>query len=266
MLFMSCDNYSDAWLPFFSCLRKHWPEFSMPVYLCSESKGFVLDGYDIRCPLQGTKGNLLWSRRLLKTLKSIKEDYILFTLEDFWLTSSVDNNKVMGIVDIIQSDSSIGYICMINEKEPKAMEWGITEEWVKECEYSPLWECTDKCPWRLTTQFGLWRKDYLIKMLRAHESAWAFEPLATWRSVRYSKKRVFDTKCAIFNYPYGGILWRGKVNERYLDFYDSEILEQPLKKRGLLRTTDTVPAPEKSASKNLSYYINTLKSYSPKLF
>lgn len=266
MVFMTCDSYNDAWLPFFKCLSKYWPDFSMPVYLCSETKYLAITGYDIRCPLKDSTGSNLWSKRLLKILKAIKEDYIFFTLEDFWLTSKVDNNKVNEIIEIMKTDSSIGYICMINEKEPKSKEWGIKEKWVKECEYASLWECTEKCLWRLTTQMGLWRKDYLIKMLRAHESAWVFEPLATWRSIHYSRKRVFDTKEAIFKYPEGGILGRGKVYEKYRDYYEAELLEEVISKRGLLLTSDVIPAPEKTAVKDFNYYVNVLKSYAPKIF
>ncbi len=265
MLFVSCDSYSDTWVPFFKCLKKCWPEFSMPIYVCAESKSFSTADYDINCPLKDTTGNEQWGKRLLKTLKSIKEDYILFTLEDFWLLQKVDDNKVKNIIRIMKDDSSIGYICMINEKKPKSEEWGIPDPWVKECEYSPLWECTPKCQWRLTTQMGLWRKSYLKKMLRAHESAWAFEPLATWRSLKYSKKRVFDTKETIFDYPYGGVLWRGRVCEKYVGMYDLDLIASCIEKRGILRDIDPIPNPQVETKKDIRYYLNVLKSYLPKL-
>lgn len=267
LLFMTCDSYSDTWFSYFSCLKKHWPEFSMPIYICSESKGLTLPGYNISYPLEGTSGNELWSKRLLKTLKKIKEDYILFTLEDFWLTDRVDDNQVNDVIETIQRDNSIGYICMINEKKPFSERKSAYKNWVKDCEYPILWECTKECGWRLTTQMGVWRKEYLIKMLRAHESAWSFETLATWRSSRYSKKRVFDTKHTIFKYPEGGVISRGLVREKCIDIYNPDLLSKCIAKRGVLRDTD--PLPNTSAgtpTKNLKYYINVIKSYSPKLF
>ncbi len=265
MLFATCDNYCDAWHPFFDCLHNNWPKFCMPIYLCSESKDFSKDGFNIKCPLAGTTNNNSWSSRILRTLKAIKEEYILFALEDFWLTSIVDDAKVNEIIRIMKDDSSIGYICMVNEKKPLSEKWGYGDVWCKECEYPLLWECTKDCKWRLTTQIGLWRKDYLIKMLRSHESAWSFEPLASWRSVRFSKKRVFDTKETIFSYPYGGVLWRGKVHESYIPLYDEDIIKPCIEKRGILKDSDTIPNPENKANKNIRYYINFIKSYSPKL-
>lgn len=155
---------------------------------------------------------------------------------------------------------------MVNEKKSFSDKKGRNQPWVVNSEYSDLWECTSACHWRLTTQMGLWRKSYLIKMLRSHESAWAFEDLATWRSNKFSKKRVFDTKDAIFVYPYGGVFGRGKVNEKYLDRYDSSLLKECILKRGVLRTTDPVPSPETTSQKDLSYYIRVIKSFFPKLW
>lgn len=267
MLFVTCDNYCDAWLPYFACLKNHWPEFCWPIYLCSESKGLEIDGYKIYSPLKNSKeDNRQWSKRLLKTLQHIDEEYILFTLEDFWLTSKVDDNKVRQILSILDNDSSIGYICMINEKKALSDKKGGSIPWVVCSEYPNLWECTKACHWRLTTQMGLWRKDYLVKMLRSHESAWSFEDLATWRSTRYSKKRVFDTKEAIFVYPEGGIFGRGKVLEKYINQYDISLLDASIKKRGLLHISDPMPSPEATAKKDLSYYVRVMKSFLPKLW
>lgn len=264
MIFVTCDNYSDAWLPYFKCMNKHWPEFNWPVYLCSETKGLEIEGYNIHCPLKDDKDdNRQWSRRLLKTLRNIKEEYVLFTLEDFWLTSKVDDDKVRRILSILDNDPSIGFICMVNEKKAFSDRKGRLKPWVVASEYSDLWECTAECGWRLTTQMGLWRKSYLIKMLRAHESAWVFEDLATWRSNIFSKKRVFDTKEAIFEYPYGGIFGRGKVHEEHMALFDPSLLEDCVNKRGILRATDPIPSPEAAPRKGLQYYLRVIKSFLP---
>ena len=76
MLFSSCDKYDDAWVPFFTQLKRFWPEFDMPVYMSIESKTFQFEGFDIRCPLADGPVYKQWSERLLKLLEHIDTEYV----------------------------------------------------------------------------------------------------------------------------------------------------------------------------------------------
>ena len=209
MLLSSCDKYDDSWAPFFIQLRKFWPEFNMPVYMGTESKTFQIEGFDIRCPLANGPIYRQWSKRLMKLLEYIDTEYVLFTLDDFWLTAPVDNEKFEKIVSYMEQDKRMGFVCLKQEIIPgKTSEKDMAA--VAECQYPELGRCLKGKSFRITTQFGIWKRSYLTKILRSHESAWYFETRATWRS-KFYWEYVYDVKESITVYPVGGFLWGGSV-------------------------------------------------------
>ena len=258
MVLMSCDKYEDAWYPFFHQLKANWPEFDMPIYLGTESKCFSYDGLDIRCPLAGGKEYRQWSERLLQLLKKIDSEFILFMLDDFWLTSKVDKDVFMRIKSYIENDRYIGFVCLLHESKSFA-----TDEQRKKIvssKYEDLVEWEKGLPFRITTQAGLWRKSFLVKLLRSHESAWYFETRATWRS-KFCKEKVYNVKESLLSYPTGGFFGGGKCYKDYIGLYPSEILQEPLK-RGTISFGETRSYPPKS--KGVKYCWELVKSVWPK--
>lgn len=260
LLFSSCDKYDDTWVPFFTQLKKFWPEFNMPVYMGTESKTFHLDGFDIRCPL--AKGPIYsqWSKRLLKLLEYIDTEYVLFALDDFWLTAPVDNSRFEKIASYMEKDKRMGFVCLKQEivpskTSPKDMAAAV------ECQYPELWRCLKDKSFRITTQFGIWKRSYLIKILRSHESAWYFETRATWRSQFYWE-RVYDVKESIMVYPVGGFLWGGKCYEDYKTLFDSQLIRPCVEKRGFINFGDNRTYP--NIVKGFNYYWSIFRSILPK--
>ena len=260
MLLSSCDKYDDAWLPFFSQLKKFWPEFDMPVYLGTESKKFQLDGYDIRCPLSGGPKYQQWSERLLKLLEKIDTDYVLFALDDFWLTSPVDTAKFERICSYMEKDKRMGFVCLkLEAVKGKSSERDLAN--VVDCQYPELYRCLKGKSFRITTQIGIWKRSYLKKILRSHESAWYFETRATWRS-KFYWERVYDVKESITIYPVGGFFWGGQCYEDYKDLFDSELIRPCVEKRGFIHFGDQRNYPQ--TPRGLAYYWSIFRSMLPK--
>lgn len=258
MILSSCDKYEDLWYPFCYQLVANWPEFNMPIYLGTESKHFSFTGLDIRCPLSGGEIYRQWSERLLQLLKKIDDEYILFMLDDFWLTEKVDVAKFNRVFSYMRDNKNIGFICLLHEE--KFFLKGEIRDKITASEYEDLNEWKKGLPFRITTQAGLWRKKYLIKLLRSHESAWYFETRATWRS-KFYHERVFDVKRDIITYPIGGFLGGGKCYKDYIHYYPNEILDIPLK-RGVISYGATKSYPKEA--RGILYYWNLLKSITPK--
>ncbi len=213
LIVSSCDKCSDLWPSFFKLWRKNWIGFDRKVYLCTDSKTFEYDGMDIECPLNMPEGST-WSENLMSLLGGIDAEYVLFMLDDFWLKSPVDIVSLTRCEEIIRSDQSIGFICLIGQLEP-SIENPISSD------YPNLIEYGRKTPYRVTTQVGLWRKDYLLSLLRQHESAWWFEMFGSKRS-RRSKYRSFVVKNSLFNYDEGGVLFRGSFVKEYVDYFKND--------------------------------------------
>jgi hypothetical protein len=252
LVLCSCDNYSDGWYPFCYQLKKNWPEFNYTIYLNTESKSFHYDGLNIISPFsQKEKIFEEWSDRLLQLLEQIPNKFIILMLEDFWLTEKVNNQKITSIMDIMKNNESIGFICLRREQDENS----------HTCPYELLRESDINKKFRITTQAGMWRKSYLMKILRKHESAWYFETRATFRS-KYCKEKVYDVKENILNYPVGGFFWGGKCLSDYINLYPEEITKPCIEKRGIINRNEIRKYP--GIKKGLAYYKSIIKSLLPK--
>ncbi len=210
----SCDKCSDLWPSFFWLVKKHWAGFDGKVYLCTDSKTFRYEDMDIECPLRMPKSSS-WSENLMALLSGVDEEYVLFMLDDFWLKSPVDVDALARCEDIMRGDNSIGFICLISQLEP-SVENPVSEKYVELIEYGR------KTPYRVTTQAGLWRKDYLMSLLRRHESAWWFEMFGSKRS-RKSYYSSYVVRDSVLSYDEGGVLYRGSyVGEYVKPFVENE--------------------------------------------
>jgi hypothetical protein len=142
------------------------------------------------------------------------EDHVLLMLEDFWLKEKVDETQLHQCEEIIKSDSTIGFICLVHQLDPSSE--NPTSE-----NYPNLIEYGRHTPYRVTTQAGLWRRDYLLSLLRKHESAWWFEMFGSKRSKR-SEYHSYVVEKSVFSYDDGGVLFRGCYVEEYIKFFKDD--------------------------------------------
>lgn len=259
MVLCSCDSYDDAWIPFCKQLVRNWPGFDIPIYLGAESKTFAFPGLDIRCPLSGRTKYRNWSERLIKLLEKIDTEYILFMLDDFWISKPVDIDAFNRIFSYMIADKSMGFVCLKDEAGKKI---SVPEHLRRiPTKYPELVQCLSKEPFRITTQVGIWRKKYFLKLLRRHESAWYFETRATWRS-KFYREKIYDVLDTVISYPVGGFFWGGKCYEDYISLYDSDITQNSINKRGLIHFGDKRHYPQ--IRRGLGYYYSIFLSVLPK--
>lgn len=203
----SCDKCCDLWDPFFMLVKRHWSDFDYRVYLCTDSKQFSSEGFDVSCPLRMRAGST-WSENLMALLEQLDEEYVLLMLDDFWLKADVDVNRLHRYEQMMQEDRDIGFICLVHQLEP-SVENSISSD------YPDLIEYGSQTPYRVTTQAGLWRRDYLQSLLRRHESAWWFEMFGSKRS-RKSYYSSYVVRDSVLSYDEGGVLFRGSYVSEYV--------------------------------------------------
>lgn len=213
LIVSSCDKCSDLWQPFFYLVKKFWPNFNRKVYLCTDTKTFACEEFDITCPLRMPSGST-WSENLIALLESIDEEFVLLMLEDFWLKENVDVVKLQQCEKIIKNDPSVGFICLVHQLDPSS-------ENPTSSNYPNLIEYGRYTPYRVTTQAGLWRRDYLLSLLRKHESAWWFEIFGSKRSRRTDYHSYVVDESA-FSYDDGGVLFRGCYVEEHIKFFKDD--------------------------------------------
>jgi len=256
----SCDAYSDLWPPFFQLLKKHWPSFDAPIYICTESKKIEVEGLDIRCPLNFDR-KVTWSHRMLTLLKIIDSENILFMLDDFWIKNTVNEELIEKCIDYLENDKNIGYFCLKSQVQQPHMDFNFPSN-----KYPEFLVYGQKTIFRINTQIGLWRKNYLIKVLRKHEDVWFFETRASWRSSHLYGNDIYILRPDIqrpIDYHLCGVLHQGKYIQEFLDDFSSDNLQLDLT-RGVVPTM-THADPKNSLNRlSISYLWGVFKSMLPK--
>lgn len=218
LLVSSCDAYSDLWDPFFELLKIHWPDIDLPIILITDGKKYSKDGLDIQCPLNQKEKRRTWSECVIEALKYVKTDYVLFMLDDFWINEPVNELLVYKCLHYFDNNEKIGNFCVRHQPDYIFNKDSIFDEFYVRASSEP---------YRLTTQVTVWRKTYLQKILRKHESAWDFETYAKYRSRYLYSEEVYLIKPTIkmpISYHSGGVLFRGKYVKPYVEEFNNNAL------------------------------------------
>lgn len=184
-LINSCDKFDDVWPIYFKALKAQFPESTnFPFVLNTESKTFSFENFDINC-YQFYKGNEKldsWSMRLYKTLDAINTEFIVFSLEDYFIEERVDFNKFLKAIDFIKTDPDIDMISFMTYGNDNR-HYYIDDN---KCDFLVLYPKIAR--WKITCKIALWRRKSLMYFLNLYESPWEFEIMGTWRACKSNKK------------------------------------------------------------------------------
>lgn len=182
ILVNSCDKYESVWDPFFRLLLKQWPECkNYKFVLNSETKTYNCDFLNVKTVCGGTK--VTWSQRLKNVLHQIESEYVLYFLEDFFLLQKVSNDTLLEAVNYMKENADVGYI---------GLKYNPVHNFKNESQVDFSSHFLNKDDVitvnRVNSMTALWRKDWLISLLRKHETPWEFEIYGSIRSRRTPQK------------------------------------------------------------------------------
>lgn len=165
ILVLSCDKYSDVWPAFFKCFRENFPAEDWPVYLGSNAKECHEAG--VVTVLSGSDPD--WSTSYKRILEQIPEQKIFVILEDLFLSSKVDADKLNALINF-----------MI-EKDANHIRYWANPAPDLPTDNPLIGECAKGAPYR-STVCGFWDREYLLRLLLEGESPWNFEILGSYRT------------------------------------------------------------------------------------
>jgi len=102
---VSCDKYSDLWMPFFHFLDEHWSDCPYSVYLITNKMSFDHPG--VKVIRVGEDRS--YSDNIALALPSIREKWIILWLEDLMFFRKVDTSRLNSIIMDAQS-IPVGYL------------------------------------------------------------------------------------------------------------------------------------------------------------
>lgn len=98
VMVITCDNYSDAWLPFYTLFKKYWD--------CPYDVSIVTETKD--CEYFHTiKETGSWTQRVKKALGQIDTDYVIILLDDFFIRKKVDQQRIDYCIEHFEPDMAV---------------------------------------------------------------------------------------------------------------------------------------------------------------
>lgn len=162
IVIMSCDSYSDLWNKFFELKEKYWSDCLFRCYLVTNN---ITASYDeVETILCGDSLN--WTGRLIKALKQIHEKNVILMLEDYYISSMVDNSKVIEILRYM--DESGAVYCKLETRGTKFKKIHNDVEYLR--------EITPDIRYGVSLITSIWNKEFLLEVIGNEDyPAWEFE-------------------------------------------------------------------------------------------
>lgn len=204
----SFDGYSDIWSSFFYIWNYYWKDCPYKMYLTSNDKDFSFKNLTVLKSGKETS----WIDRTIKTLEMIDEEYIIFFLEDYFISKEVDIKVIEEIVKHLKNND-VFYYQLSNRYNLEQ-----NKKYIK----------VDKSlPYPISLQLSIWnRKEFLILLKNMKDdgvqSPWDFERYFINKyknSAGLLKGVEYDTR-DIFGYK-NGVL-QGKWIRDTLNFYKKQ--------------------------------------------
>ena len=253
ILVCSCDAYEDLWTPFFTLLKKHWTSLDLPIVLNTESKNFKLDGLDIKCihsPFEKRYG-----QRMINALSTIKTEYVLLLLDDFFLRKPVSEERINQIINWMKDDQHIAYFncdCL-----PTYIDYEMDK-------FPGFKRLPPACDYTLNMQAAIWRTKILKEFWRPSASPWEWETIYNLLILNYPKYKFYcanQLKNSFLDYghcAYGDIwgVYRGKwVIEDVEPLFEREGIKIDYLARGVCKEVRNVEKSEKVSERDNSIIV-----------
>ena len=155
----SCDKYADLLGPFITLFRKYWPSCPFEVVLVTESDPHV-KGFD-RTILTGV--GKPWCRMMTAALEQIESTFVLLLMDDYLIESPVDTQRLLQRLEEAERFNAASL--RLNPNPPGR----------KTVAGTGLLEMPKNVAYCVTCQTSLWRRDFLLRLVRQNKSAWEFE-------------------------------------------------------------------------------------------
>ena len=208
IIILSCNSYSDLWDNNIFLLEKNWKNH--PNYM------IVSDGLGDYYHNQQKNVAIIndqQSNRIIEAVANCKSKYILLTLDDYFISETINNEKIENILMFLKMNN-LQYARLY--KKPKIKKSVID----KETGYRFLNFLN--CVYEVNFYPGIWDKEALLNVLRKNETIWQSEVMLTkrFKNSGYQGIAVYDKKV----FPFKDIVRKGKYLRSAFRFLKKEHL------------------------------------------
>ena len=175
LIISTFDDSEDLWIPLEQTYLYYWKDIGFPIFLTTNHK--VFDSQLFNSLKIGDE--LSWSDNLIKSLDMIKEDYVLLTFDDLFLTAKVDNEVIEKLM-LRFMERGFNYLQFYRSiSKGKRLD-------------DLIFKKSNTTRYKNSTVWSFWKKDVLLELLKKDENAWEFERKGNIRSFEY--KDFYSTR------------------------------------------------------------------------
>lgn len=201
IIISTCDKFSDLWDAHILLMNQNWKDRDAVAHLVTDKEtNRKLEGVHIVCAGEGTE----ITQRLARALQDVKEKYILFTLDDYFLTTPIDNEALQRSLQVMETEN-LDYMRLYSVSR-RYLRVGSITEFPEHKNY--FLRNLETGNYKISLYPGLWRTDFMRQTLSETLNAWQYEVALT------AMARKLDARCAISNnneYPFLDVIRKGKV-------------------------------------------------------
>lgn len=170
----SCDKYRYLWDIQLKLFEKYWGGCPYTIYMVSETSDLPNNSYG-NLKLENFKSNISptgpgdWSTNLVKLLKTIDSEYIIYLQEDYVFIREVDQSKVEKLLTYAQ-ENNINYIRFHTSPPGNGQSVQISDNLA-------IKEILLGTQWRNSLMLSIWKRETLLSMLESNLgiTPWSFE-------------------------------------------------------------------------------------------
>lgn len=214
IIISTCDKFSDLWDAHIQLLNENWSDRNVDTFLVTDKPTKrTFENVTVVAAGEGTE----ITERLRAVMPMIKTEYILFTLDDYFVTEKISTKAIMDDIDIM-GRHQIDYMrlfvmTMKSLKNRKATE----------LENGIFLLDNNAGDYIVSLYAGIWRKDFMEKTLMHTLNAWQYE-VALTKMAREMNARCADSRRGEF--PILDVIRKGKVLTKARKYFDKNPIYQ----------------------------------------
>lgn len=200
IIISTCGAYSDLWEANALLLNQNWPDRPATWLVTDAPTDRKLSGVEIIAAGMG----LEMPDRLVAALEKIQSEYIILTLDDYFFTQRIEQEKIDRALQFME-ENNVDYVQLY----PQPRDF-LRRDGAKESKKYPGIYMLDirKGNYKVVLTPGIWRRDFMLKTLKGGMNAWRYEVSLT------DTAREVGAVCATSNcgeLPYLDVIRKGKL-------------------------------------------------------
>lgn len=160
IIISTCDKFSDLWEHHLNFLIKNWRGELPKIYLVSDKESSFSFPNVIFLFFDGD-----FPERIKNACELIDNEYIILTLDDYFLINETDANRISFLVHYARKES-IDYLSLFSRRADK-------EKIIRPLEYFEPVNLSKK--YAVNLYPAIWKRTFLIGCVRETGSPWSFE-------------------------------------------------------------------------------------------